>query len=182
MLTPWTKSYDQPRQHIKKQRHCFVNKGPSSQGYVFSMVMSGCGSWTIKKTEHQRIDAFELWCWKRLLRVSWTARRFNQSILKEISPGCSLDGLMLKWNSNTLATSCEELTHLRPWRWERLKAGEEGGNRGWNRCIASLIQWTWVWVKSGSWWWTERPGILPFMGLQRLRHDWATELIWLISQ
>ena len=95
-LTPWKESYDQPRQHIKKQRHYFVNKGPSSQGYGFSVVMYGCESWTIKKAECQRIDAFELCCWRRLLRVPWTARRSNQSILKEISPGCSLEGLMLK--------------------------------------------------------------------------------------
>ena len=88
-------SYDQPRQHIQKQRHYFVNKGPSSQGYGFSRVMYGCESWTIKKAEH-RIDAFELWCWRRLWGVPWTARRSNQSILKDICPGCSLEGLMLK--------------------------------------------------------------------------------------
>ena len=95
MLTPWKESYDQPRQHIKKQRHYFANKGPSSQGMVFPVVMYGCGSWTVKKTERRRIELFELWCWRRLLRVPWTARRSNQSILKEISPGCSLEGLML---------------------------------------------------------------------------------------
>ena len=89
-------SNDQPRQHIKKQRHYFANKGPSSQGYGFSVVMYGCERWTIKKTECWRIDAFELWCWRRLLRVLWTARRSSQSILKEIRPGCSLEGLMLK--------------------------------------------------------------------------------------
>ena len=97
MLTPWKESYNQPRQHIKNQRHYFANKGPSSQGYgFFPVVMYGCKSWTIKKAERRRIDAFELWCWRRLLRVPWTARRFNQSILKEISPGYSLEGLMLK--------------------------------------------------------------------------------------
>ena len=96
MLAPWKKSYDQPRQHIKKQRHYFADKGPSSQSMVFPVVRGGCESWTIKKAEHQKIDAFELWCWKRLLRVPWTARRSNQSILKEISPGYSLEGLMLK--------------------------------------------------------------------------------------
>ena len=96
MLTPWKKSYDQPRQHIKKQRHYFANKGPSSQGYGFPVVMYGCESWTIKKAESRRIDAFELWCWRRLLRVPWTARRSNQPILKEISPECSLEWLMLK--------------------------------------------------------------------------------------
>ena len=87
-------SCDQPRQHIKKQRHYFANKIPSSQ--VFSVVMYGCESWTIKKAEHWRIDVFEMWCWRRLLRVPWTARRSNQSILKEISPECTLEGLLLK--------------------------------------------------------------------------------------
>ena len=90
------KSYEQPKQHIKKQRHYFVNKGPSSQGMVFPAVMYGCESWTIKKAEHRRIDAFDLWCWRRVLRVPWTVRRSNQSILKEISPEYSLEGLMLR--------------------------------------------------------------------------------------
>ena len=96
MLTPWKESYDQPRQHIKKQRHYFANKVRLVKAMVLPVVMHGCESWTIKKAECQRIDAFELWCWRRLLRVPWTARRSNQSILKEISPGCSLEGLMLK--------------------------------------------------------------------------------------
>ena len=96
MLTAWKESYDQPRQHIKKQRHYFTNKGPSVKAIIFPLVRYGCESWTVKKAEHQRIDAFELWCWGRLLRVPWTARRSNQSILKEVSPGCSLEGLMLK--------------------------------------------------------------------------------------
>ena len=98
MLAPWKKSYDQPRQHTKKQRYYFANKGPSSQGYGrFSpVVMYGCESWTIKKAECGKIAAFELWCWSRLLRVPWTARRSNQSILKENSPEYSLEGLMLK--------------------------------------------------------------------------------------
>ena len=96
MVAPWKKNYNQPRQHIKKQRHYFINKDLSSQTMAFPVVMYGCESWTIKKAEHQRTDAFELWCWRRLLRVPWTARRSNQSILKEISPGCSFQGLMLK--------------------------------------------------------------------------------------
>ena len=95
MLAPWKKSYDQPRQHIKKQKHYFANKVPSSQSYGFPNSHV-CESWTIKKAEHQRIDAFELWCWRRLLRVPWTARRSIQSILKEISPEYSIEGLMLK--------------------------------------------------------------------------------------
>ena len=99
MLTPWKKSYDQPRQHITKQRCYFVNRGPSSQSYLFfffSVVMCGCERWTIKKAECWRIDAFELRCWRRLLRVPWTATRSEQSILKEISPECSLEELMLR--------------------------------------------------------------------------------------
>ena len=96
MLAPWKKSYDQSRQHTKKQRYYFVDKALSSQSYGFSSSHYGCESWTIKKTERQRIDAFELWCWRRLLRVLWTARRAKQSILKESNPECSLEGLMLK--------------------------------------------------------------------------------------
>ena len=138
---------------------------------VFPVVMYGCESWTLKKAERRRIDAFELWCWRRLLRVPWTARRSNQSILKEISPGCSLEGLMWNWNSNTLATWCKEPTH-----WKRLKAGGEGDDRGWDGWMASLTQWTWIWVNSRSWWWTGIPGMLRSMGLQRVGHNWVTEL------
>ena len=147
---------------------------------VFPVVMYGCESWTVKKAERRKIDAFELWYWRRLLRVPWTARRSNQSILKEISPGCSLEtDWCWSWNSNTLATSCEELTHWkRPWCWEGLGAGGEGDNRGWDCWMASLTRWAWVWVNSRSWWWTGRPGVLRFMGSQRVGHDWATELNW----
>ena len=113
MVTPRKESYDQPRQHMKKQRHYFVNKGPSSQGCGFSVVMYGCESWTIKKAEHRRIDGFELWCWKRLLRVCWTARRSNQSILKEISPDYSLGGLMLKLKLQYFGHLMQKLTHLK---------------------------------------------------------------------
>ena len=96
MLAPWKKSYNKPRQHIKKQRHYFATKIHLVKAVVFPVVMYGCESWTIKKAECQRIDAFELWCWRRLLRVPWTARSSNQFILKEISPEYSLEGLMLK--------------------------------------------------------------------------------------
>ena len=105
---------------------------------IFPVVMYGCESWTIKKAECRRIDAFELWGWRRLLRVPWTARRSNQSILKEISPGCSLEGLMLKLKLQYLVSWCEGLTHLkRPWCWERLRVGGEQGNRGWDGGMAS---------------------------------------------
>ena len=154
---------------------------------VFPVVMYGCESWIIKKAEHRRIDAFELWCWRRLLRVPWTARRFNQSTLKEISPDCTLEGLMLKlklqyfgrWRSHQLFW-CKELSHLkRPWCWESLKAGREGDDRGWDGWMASPTWRTWVCINSRSWWWTGRPGMLQSMGLQRVRHSWATELNWL---
>ena len=149
---------------------------------VFPVVMYGSESWTIKKAECRRIDAFELWCWRRLLRVSWTDRRSNQSILKEISPEYSLEGLMLKLNSNTLATWWEEPTHWkRPWCWGRLKAGGEGDDRGWDGWEASPTRWTWVWVGSRSWWWIGRPGLLQSMGSQRVRHNWVTELNWIFK-
>ena len=113
---------------------------------VFPVVIYGCESRTIKKAEHPRIDAFELWCWRRLLRVPWTTRRSNQ---KEINPEYSLEGLILNWSSNTLATWCEEPTHWkRPWCWERLRAGEEGGNSGWDGLMPPLTQWTWVLANS----------------------------------
>ena len=163
---------------ILKSRHYSANNGPSNQGYGFSS--SHVRMWELDyKAEHWRIDAFELWCWRRLLRVPWPARISNQSILKEISPGCSWGDWCWSWNSNILTTWCEELTHLkRPWCWERLRAGGEGDDRGWDGWMASPTQWTWVWVDSGSWWWTGRPVVLRFMGSQRVRHDWVTELNW----
>ena len=114
---------------------------------VFPVVMYGCESWTIKKAECQRVDAFELRCWWRLLRISWTARSSNQSVLKEISPEYSLEGLSWIWTPNTLATWCEELScWKRPWCWERLKVGGEGDDRGWGGWLASPTQRTWVWA------------------------------------
>ena len=139
--------------------------------------MYRCERWAIKKAEHQTIDAFELWCWRRLLRVPSTARRSNQSILKEINPEYSLEGLMLNWSSNTLAICCEEPIHWKIlWCWERLKAGGEGDDRGWDDWLTSPTQWTWVWVNIRSWWWTGRPGMLQSMGSKRVGHDWVTEL------
>ena len=177
MLAPWKESYDQPRQHIKKQRHYFVNKGPSSQSYGFSSSDVWIWELDYKKAERWRIDAFALWCWRRLLRVPLTARKSNQSIVKEISPGVHWKDWCWNWSSNTLATWCKELTHWkRPWCWERLKARAEGDDRGWDGWMSSPTQYTWVWANSGSWWWTGRPGMLQSMGSQRVRHDWVTEL------
>ena len=143
---------------------------------VFPVVLYGCESWTIKKAECWRIDAFELWCWRRLLRFPWTARRSHQSILKENSPEYSLEGLMLKLKLQYFGHLMEELTYWkRPWCWERLKAGDEANDRGWNGWMVSPIQWTWVWVSSGSWWLTGKPGVLQSIGLQRVGHNWATD-------
>ena len=138
--------------------------------------MYECESWTIKKAEHWRTDAFELWYWRRLLRVPWTARRSNQSILKEISPENSLEGLMLK-------LKLQYFGHL---MWSQLirkdpDAGKDWGQdekwtTGWDGWMASPTHWTWVWVNFRSWWWTGRPGVLQSLGLQRVGHDWATEL------
>ena len=128
---------------------------------TFPIIMYGCESWPIKKAEHQRIDAFELWCWRR----------------KSI-PNIHWKDWCWSWSSNTLATWCKEVTAWkRPWCWERLKAGE-GDDRGWDGWMASPTHWTWVWVNSRSWWWPGRPGVLQSMGLQRVRHDWTTELNW----
>ena len=113
------------------------------------------------------------------LEVVKQQRRSNQSILK-ISPGCSLEGLMLKLKLQYFGHLMQKADSLkRPWCWERLKAGGEGDDRGWDGWMASPTQWTWVWVDSRSWWWTRRPGVLRFMGSQRLRHDWVTELNWI---
>ena len=134
---------------------------------------------TIKKAEHQRTDAFELWCWRRLLRVPWTERRSNQSILKEISPECSLEGLMLKLKHQYFGhliqrtDSLEKILML--WKIEGRR------RRGWQRMRwlnGITDSWTWVWVSSGSWWWTGKPGVLQSMGSQRVGHDWETELNW----
>ena len=123
--------YDQPNSILKSRDITLSTKVRLVKAMVFPVAMYGCESWTVKKVECQRIDAFELWCWRRLSRVPWTARRSNQSILKETSSGCSLEGLMLKLKLQYLATWCEELTHLkRPWCWERLRAGGEGDGKG----------------------------------------------------
>ena len=161
MLTPWKESYDQPRQHIKKQRQYFVNKGPSSQGYGFSsghvwMWELDCGEswapknwrfWTVvlEKTLESPLDCKEIQPVHPKGDQSWVF--IGRSDVEAENP-------------NTLATSCEELTHLkRPRCWERLRAGGEGDDRGWDGWMASLTRWTWVWVNSGGWWWTGQGGL-----------------------
>ena len=131
MLAPWKKSYAQARQLIKKQRHQFANKGLCVKAMVFPVVMYGYESWTIKKTEHSRFDAFELWCWRRLLRVPWTARRSNHSILKDISPGCSLEGLMLMLKLQYFGHLMQRTDSLE--KTVMLGKTEGGRRRGWQR-------------------------------------------------
>ena len=140
--------------------------------------MYGCESWTMK-VERWRIHAFELWCWRGLLRIPWTARRPNQSILKEISPGCSLEGLMLKLKLQYFGHLMWTRYWKIPWCWERLKVGGEGDDRGWDGWMASLTWRTGVWAGSGSWWWTGKPGVLQSMGSQSQTQmsDWTTTTI-----
>ena len=142
----------------------------------FPVVMYGCENWTIKKSEHQRIDAFELWCWRRLLRVSWTVRRSNQSILKEISPEYPLEGLMLKLKFQIRPPNRKSwLIGKDPdagkdWRYKE-KGMTENEMAGW----ASLTQWIWVWTSSRKWWRTGKPAVLQSMRLQPVRYNLATE-------
>jgi len=169
---------------LKSRDIIFPTKVCLVKAMVFPVVMYGCESCTIKKVERWIIDAFELWCWRRLLRVPWTARRSTQSILKEISPGCSLEGLMLKvklqffghliWRADSL-----EKSHVDSC-WERLRAGGKGDDRGWNGWMMDGItdSMDMNLVNSGSWWWTGRPGVLQSMASQRVGHEWMTEMNW----
>ena len=175
MLTPWKKSYDQPREHIQKQRHYFTNKVHLVKAMVFPVVMYGCESWT----EHWRIDAFELRCWRRLLRVPWTARRSDQSILGENSPGCSLEGLMLKLKTPVLWPP-----YVKSWLigkdsdagsdWGQEEEGTtEDEMAGWHHQLNGReFEWT-PGVADGQ-------GGLAFYNSWdwRVEHDWATELNW----
>ena len=152
---------------------------------VFPVVIYGCEGWAIKKAECWRIDAFELWCWRRLY---WIEESLGQQG-DPTSPSQRKSTLDIhwkdwgwSWNSNTSASWCKELTHWkRPWCWERLKAGGQGDDRGWDGWMASPTWWTWVWVNSRSWWWTGRPDVLQSMGLQRVGHDWVTDLKQLLK-
>ena len=154
---------------------CYKNMVRLVKAVVFPVVMYRCESWTIKKAEHWRIDAFELWCCRRLLRGPWTARKSNQSILKEISPEYSLEGLMLKLKLQYFGHLMRRTDSLE----KTLMLGKIEGRRRkrqqrMRRLDGIIDQWTWVWVNPGSWWWTGRPGVLQSMGSQRVGHNWAT--------
>ena len=152
---------------LKSRDITFLTKVHLVKAMVFPVVMYGCENRTVKKAECWRIDAFELLCWRRLLRVPWTARRSNQSILKEISPEYSVLNI---GRTDVEAETPVYFGHLM-WRTHSLEKtlmlgkseGGEGEDWGWDGWMASLTQWTWVWVNSGSWWWTGRPGMLQPM-------------------
>ena len=183
MLTPWKESYDNLDSILKSRDITLPTKVHLVKAMVFPVVMYGCESWTVKKAEHQRIDAFELWCWRRLLRVPWTARRSNQSILKEISPECSLEGLMLK-------LKCQYFGQLM-WRADSIeKTLMLGKIEGRRRRGQQRMRWldgitdsmNMSWVDSENWWWTGRACVLWFTGLQRVGQDLPTELNWTESR
>ena len=142
----------------------FNDEGPYSQNYGFPVVMYGCEIWNIKKAECWRIDTFELRCQRRLLRVLWTARRSNKSILKEISPGCSLEGQMPKLKLQYFGHLMRRADSMEKTRLLGKTEGRRRGNRGWDGWMASPNEWTWIWVNSGSWLRTGRPGVLQSMG------------------
>ena len=182
MLTSWKKSYDQPRQHIRKQRHYFVNKGLSSQGYDFSsghvwMWELACEEGWVPKN----------WCFWTVVFQKTLESPLDCKEIQPVHPKGDQSYLFIgrtdveSENSNTLATWCRELTHLkRPWCWERLRAGGEGDDRGWDGWMASPTQWTWVWVDSGSWWWTGEVWQAEVHGVAKSQiqlSDWTDQLL-----
>ena len=184
MLTPWKESYDQPRQHIKKQRYYFANKGLSSQSYGFSSIHEWM--WEL---DYEESWPLKNWCFWTVVLEKTLESPLDCKEIQPVHPKSNQSCLGVhwkdwcwRWNSSTLATSCKELTHwTRPWCWEGLWAGGEGYDRGWDGWMAPLTRWAWVWVNSGCLWWTGRPGMLRFMGSQSVGHDWVNwteEMIW----
>ena len=180
MLAPWKKSYDQSKQHIKKERCYFTNKGPSSQSYGFSS--SHVWMWDL---DYKESWVPKNWCFWTVVLEKTLESPLDCKEIQPVHPKGDRSWVFIGRTDVEAATpilwppAFEELTHLkRPWCWERLKAGREADDRGWDGWMASLTQWTWIWVNSWSWWWTGRPGMLQSMGSQRVGHNWATELNW----
>ena len=179
-LAPWKKSYDQPTEHIKKQRHYFSDKGLSSQSYGFSS--SHVWMWEL---DYKESWVLKTWCfWIVVLEKTLESPLHCKEIqpvptdfLRKSVLNIHWKDWCWSWNSNTLATWCKLIHWKRPWCWARLKAGGEGDDREWDGWMALPTRWTWVWVDSRSWWWAGRPGVLQSMQSQRVGH-WATELNW----
>ena len=180
MLTPWKESCEQTRQHIKKQRHYFANKGPSSQGYGFSS--SHVWMWELDCEESW---APKNWCFWTVVLEKTHESPLDCKEIQQVHPKGDQSWVFIGRTDVEAETPIlwppdvkSWLIWKDPWCWEKLKAGGEGDARGWDGWMASPTLWTWVWVNSGSWWWTGRPGMLWSMGSQRIGHDWATELNW----
>ena len=178
--TPWNKSYDQPRQHIKKQRHYFVNKGSSSQGCGFPS-----GHVWMWELDYKESWAPENWCFWTVVLEKTLESPLDCKEIQPVHPKADQSWVFIGRTDVEAETSVlwppdmkSQFIWKRPWCWERLKGGGEGDGRGWDGWMASPIQWTWVWVGSGIWCWTGRPGVLQLMGSQRVGHDLVTELNW----
>ena len=173
-LAPWKKSYDKPRQHIKKQRHYFVNKGPSSQGYGFSS-----GHVWMWELEYKESWVPKNWCFWTVVLKKTLESPLDYKEIQAVHPKGNQSWLFIgrtDAEAEALTTWCKEPTYWkRLWWWERLKVVGEGDDRGWDGWITSPTRWTWVWVSSGSWWWTGKPGLMKSMGLQRVGHETSTE-------
>ena len=175
----WYSPWNSPGQNIRVGSYSLLQGIFPIQGSNPGLPLCRLILYQLSYPECRRIDVFELWCWRRHLRVPWTARRSNWSILKEISPEYSLEGLMLKlelqYSGHLMGrTDSFEKTLMLG----KIEGGRKRGHRGWDGWMASLTQWTWGWVNSMNWWWTGRPGVLQSMRLQRVGHNWATELNW----
>ena len=177
MLVPWKKSYDRPRRLIKKQRHYFANKGLSNQSYGVSS--SHVWMWEL---DYKESWVPKNWCFWTVVLEKILESPLDRKEIQPVHPKVNQYWIFIGrtvWSCSTLTTWCEEPTHWkRPWCWERLKAGGEGDDRGWDGWMASPTRQTWVWVNSGSWWWAGKLGMLQSMGSQRVRYDWVTELNW----
>ena len=178
-LAPWTKSYDKDRQHSKKHRHYFANKGPSGQSYGFSSSYA----W-ILELDHIESWALKNWCFSTVVLEKTLESPLDCQEIKSVNPKGNPSWIFIGRNDTEAEAPIlwrpVELTHWkRHWCWERLKAGGEGDDRGWDGWMASLTWWTWVWASPGSWWWSGKPGVLQCMESQRVGHDWVTELNWI---